>query len=453
NAQELLSTNEVHVSQDPIEWSTARKVAILSLVIFANFNESLGSSIITPAVPQIVHEFHGTNPSIASFLISIHVIGFAIGPLILSPLGEVYGRSPLMHGSNILFVISSILSAVSPNMGLLLFSRVLTGLAACVPNILGAGYVADLIPVEKRGRIFALLSFGTLLGSTLGPVIGGYLTLSAGWRWLFWTETIVSGTTAFAAIFALKETFAPVIRSRAASKESMNQPDAKTTVREAIVRIIKFMIRSPIIVLATIQISISYVYFYFLTTSFPIVFGDQYGFNAGQLGLVFIGPAVGTCVGLIISGPFSDWYLNLQRKQSGRSIPEDRLITSFAGNIVIAAGFFWYGWSAQFHLHWMMPLAGASISSVGCAVAFIAIQTYLTDSFGIYAPSAIAVNTVVRSILAAVLPLITPSLYHRLGFGWGNSLLGCVALAFSPTTLILSRYGARLRTNPKFQVI
>ncbi|KAJ5287965.1 major facilitator superfamily domain-containing protein [Penicillium angulare] len=161
--QELLSTNEVDVRQDPIKWSTARKVAILGLIIFANFNESLGSSIITPAVPQIVHEFHEASPSIASFLISIHVIGFAIGPLILSPLGEVYGISPLMHGSNVLFVISSILSALSPNMRLLLFSRVLTGLAAYVPNIIGAGYTADLIPVEKRGRIFALLSFGTLL--------------------------------------------------------------------------------------------------------------------------------------------------------------------------------------------------------------------------------------------------------------------------------------------------
>ncbi|KAJ5287966.1 major facilitator superfamily domain-containing protein [Penicillium angulare] len=276
----------------------------------------------------------------------------------------------------------------------------------------------------------------------MGPVIGGYITVAAWWRWSLYTETIVSGATAFAAIFALKETFAPVIRKRVASKESMNRSDVKATIREAIVRILKLMIRSPTVILATTQVSIEYVYNYLLMTSFLSIFGDRYDFNA-----------VGNSIGLITSGPFSDWYLNRQRHHNGKNTPEDRLVASFAGNVVIAAELFWYGWSAQVRLHWMMPLVGASITSIGGGVVFIAIQTYLTDSFGVYAPGAIAVNTVIRSILAAVLPLVIPSLYHRLEYGWGSRLLGFLALAFLPIKLILSKYGAQLRTHPKFQVI
>jgi hypothetical protein len=72
-------------------------------------------------------------------------------------------------------------------------------------------------------------------------------------------------------------------------------------------------------------------------------------------------------------------------------------------------------------------------------------QTYLVDCYGKYAASALAANTVLRSIFGCILPLAGPTMYSKLGLGWGNSLLGFVALAFSPVPFIFFTYGERIR--------
>lgn len=114
-------------------------------------------------MPQILQEFQTSNPALSPLLITIHVIGSAIGPLFLAPIGEMYGRNPLMHASNAMFLISSILSAICPNITLLLVARVIMGVAGCIPSTIGGGYIADLIPIEKRGRVIGIWAFGPVL--------------------------------------------------------------------------------------------------------------------------------------------------------------------------------------------------------------------------------------------------------------------------------------------------
>ena len=80
------------------------------------------------------------------------------------------------------------------------------------------------------------------------------------------------------------------------------------------------------------------------------------------------------------------------------------------------------------------------------------IQTYLVDCFLRYAASVTAANTIMRSLVGALLPLAGQPLYKKLGLGWGNSLLAFIALAMSPLPLVFLKYGGRLRTSKKFQV-
>lgn len=70
---------------------------------------------------------------------------------------------------------------------------------------------------------------------------------------------------------------------------------------------------------------------------------------------------------------------------------------------------------------------------------------YLVDSFTIYAASALAANAVVRSIAGAVLPLAGLPMYDKLGLGWGNSLLGFIAMVMIPAPWLFMKYGEYLR--------
>ena len=80
------------------------------------------------------------------------------------------------------------------------------------------------------------------------------------------------------------------------------------------------------------------------------------------------------------------------------------------------------------------------------------IGTYLVDAYTAYAASAMAANTVLRSLGGAFLPLAGRSMYNALGLGWGNSLLAFIALAMTPMIWFFLKYGERIRTHPKFQL-
>lgn len=67
-----------------------------------------------------------------------------------------------------------------------------------------------------------------------------------------------------------------------------------------------------------------------------------------------------------------------------------------------------------------------------------------------YAASAIAANTELRSLVGALLPLAGPPMYDTLGLGWGNSLLGFILFAMIPLPIIFYKYGKRLREMQRF---
>lgn len=219
----------------------------------------------------------------------------------------------------------------------------------------------------------------------------------------------------------------------------------------AISRPTKLLMRSPIVVLLSLYVSLVYSYMYLLFTTFTDVFESQYQFNTGEAGLAYLGLGVGFCLGQLTVMPFSNWYLRRQQKLRGSNKPEDRLPPLILGSFLLPIGLFWYGWSAKAHAHWIVPIIGTSFVGVGILYVFLPVQMYLIDAYTIYAASAIATNTIVRSIFGATVPLAGSALYSRLGLGWGNSLLGFIAVIFAPGSWLLLNYGEKIRTNPRFQ--
>ena len=168
------------------------------------------------------------------------------------------------------------------------------------------------------------------------------------------------------------------------------------------------------------------------------------------VGLTFLGLGVGNLVGLAVISSLLDKLLEDRAKvtetnPNGELKPEYRLIPLEWSSLSLPAGLFLYGWTMQYQVHWIVPLIGSAIYGFGQLAVFLCIMSYLIDAFGMYAASALAANTAVRSIFGAVLPLAEARIYSILGYGWGNSLLGFIVLALVPTPILLNRYGETLR--------
>lgn len=147
--------------------------------------------MLAPAVEEVMIEFGTESDLFATFVVSIFVLGFASGPLLLAPLSEIYGRVPIYNITNILFLVFTILCAVSRNEGMLLAFRFLSGFVGVATITIGSGTIADLMPREERGKALSFWSIGTILGPMIGPIIGGYVSEADGWRWIFWSISIV----------------------------------------------------------------------------------------------------------------------------------------------------------------------------------------------------------------------------------------------------------------------
>ena len=186
-------------------------------------------------------------------------------------------------------------------------------------------------------------------------------------------------------------------------------------------------------------------------TTFTGVFEGQYGSNAGEAGLAYLGLGVGFCVGQFSVGIFSDRYIKRQKAKHGEIKPEDRLAPLVIGAFLVPIGLFGYGWEVEKHTHRIVPIIGTGLIGIGILYVSLPVQMYLIDAYTIFAVSAIGANTVVRSIFSTCIPLAGLALYARLDLGWGNSLLGFLVLAFALSFIILIRLGEKIRTNPKFQ--
>lgn len=185
---------------------------------------------------------------------------------------------------------------------------------------------------------------------------------------------------------------------------------------------------------------------YLLFTSMPTVFINQYRFSTGLSGLAYIGIGSGFLFGLLIIGLTSDkTVVKMTARNGGKFEPEMRLPFMAFFACILPITFFWYGWSAEKQVHWIVPIIGMFPFGVAMMGVFMPTQTYVIDCYPTYAASASAALAASRSLLGGLLPLVGPALFDALGIGWGNSLLGFLALAFVPLPLIFTKYGKLIR--------
>lgn len=216
----------------------------------------------------------------------------------------------------------------------------------------------------------------------------------------------------------------------------------------------KMLFCSPIIFLMCSYVAVMYGLLYILFTTYTFVFEGEYGFSSGTAGLAFLGSGVGMLLGLAFAATQSDKRIRSKIASGEPILPEDRLRYTLIipACLCLPVGLFIYGWSTQYRVHWIVPQVGNAVIGFGMIAILMCIQTYLVDAFTIHAASATAANTVLRSLLGALFPLFGLKLYNRIGLGWGNSILGFIALAIAPIPIGFRIFGERIRTNPRWQV-
>jgi MFS family permease len=175
---------------------------------------------------------------------------------------------------------------------------------------------------------------------------------------------------------------------------------------------------SPIVGSLAVYLALIYGCLYLLFTTVTLVFQKTYHWKPDLTGLSYIGLGFGFIFGQILFGLTSDRIVvRLVQSNNGVYQPEMRLTMCLLYACFVPVSFFWYGWSIQAQVHWIVPIIGLSPFGFGMIGIFISIQTYVVDAYPRFAASGIAAITVTRSFFGAFLPLAGPSMFDTLGYG------------------------------------
>lgn len=161
-------------------------LAVLAGVMLAMMLAALDQTIVATALPTIAGELGGLDE--LSWIVTAYLLTTAATTPLYGKLSDLYGRGPVIRTAIVLFVIGSLLCGLSRTVGELVFFRAIQGLGAGGLMTLAFTVIADVVAPRERGRYQAYISSVFVLASVAGPVLGGFLTEHASWRWIFYVN-------------------------------------------------------------------------------------------------------------------------------------------------------------------------------------------------------------------------------------------------------------------------
>ncbi|KAL8859538.1 MAG: hypothetical protein Q9178_003937 [Gyalolechia marmorata] len=449
----------------PQNWPLKKKVAIAVILGYTTLVAAFGSSIFSAAT-QVVAVRFSVSTEVGVLGLSLYVLGFATGPILWAPLSELRGRKlPLVIGM-FGFSIFSVATATAKDLQTVLLTRFFGGVFGSCPLAVVAAVFSDMFDNKTRGLAITVFSMTVFCGPLLAPFIGSFIIMNPtlGWRWTEYLLAIM-GFLAFALdLVFLEETYPPVVLEQKAAmlrrrtrnwgihaKQEEIEVDFRELVTKNFSRPLRLLFTEPIVLLLSIYMAFIYGLLYLFLTAYPVVFQQIHGFNPGVGGLPFFGMIIGQlCAGVYIALTQPAYNRKLEAN-GGVPIPEWRLFPVILGGASFTAGLFWLSWSGyQASTHWIVPALSGILTGFGLLAIFLQSLNYLVDAYLMFAASAIAANTFLRSICGAVFPLFASYMFQGLGVQWAGSLLGFVALILVPIPVIFWKYGARIRARSAF---
>lgn len=414
---------------------------------------------------EIQKEFH-VSAEITTLALSLYVLGLAIGPVVLAPLSEYFGRQPVYLVSWFTHFMFQLPLALAPNIGTLLVCRFIAGFAGGAPLTNTGGTISDLWRRNESGGPMAVYGLSSTFGPPLALVLSGYIGLNLGWRWIFWVLMAITGLFWVLLVFTIPETRHTIIlqkKTKRVRKTMRNEnlkaadsiTDANADERKGLhhlfaitlTRPFHFLFTEPITFFAAIYNGFLYGLVYLFNEAFPLVFGPGkgHGFNGGEQGLTFLGLCVGPIIAFSCYPLQERYYLRRVAENDSKGVPEARMWMARLGAILIPVSLFWFGWTSYPSVHWIVPIIASAMFGAGIYIIILSILNYVVDSYQTYSASALAGVILVRNVVGAGFPLFATQMYDKLDNEWASSLLAFIAILLVPIPFIFFYKGQIIR--------
>jgi hypothetical protein len=176
-------TKEQHHEPDRPERSKGKIAVIMLALCLAVFLAALDVTIITTALPTISEHFHSTSGY--TWIGSAFLLANSASIPSWGKVSDIFGRKPMLLVANVIFMIGSLVAALSTSIGMLIAARAIQGIGAGGLIILVNIVIGDLFSLRNRGAFYGMIGAVWSIASSIGPIVGGAFTQKVSWRWCF----------------------------------------------------------------------------------------------------------------------------------------------------------------------------------------------------------------------------------------------------------------------------
>ena len=446
------------------------------------------SNIYFPALPTIAKDL-GVSVELVNLSVTSYLIFQGLAPSLWGPISDVKGRRVAYCCTFVVFLGACIGLALLRNYATLIVLRCLQSTGSASTIAIGSGVMGDITTRAERGGYMGIFQAGLLAPVAIGPIIGGALAGSLGWRSIFWFLTIYGGVFLALLIVLLPETLRSIIGngSRIPSSRILRfplnayqrttkidwSPEATSdTIAErkhvditGPFRILVSKHAAPIIVF----LAIYYAVWQMSITAMSTLFKSRYGLSETEIGLTFIANGVGSIIGTLVTGKILDYdYRKVRAKfesQAHRNTVEDgqgtaslenddnfplesarlRLVPLFS--ILQCLSILLFGWTIQYpgRVNIAVPIVSTFFTGWTAVSTQSVIMTYLVDVYAGRTAAASASLNLARCLFAAggtsfVMPMI-----NGIGSGLAFTICAIVQVVAMIGLAIQWRYAGQWR--------
>ncbi|TKA69374.1 hypothetical protein B0A55_06161 [Friedmanniomyces simplex] len=434
-------------ADDPLHaqnWPLKKKLPVAAVLGYVTLTAAFGSSIFSAATGSVAEQFNISREA---------------------PMSELYGRKNPLLISSFGFSIFSVAVAVAKDVQTLFICRFFAGFfGACPLTTVGAVF-ADMFNNRQRGLAVTVFSMAVFAGPLLAPFTGGFIDQSyLGWRWTECITAIMGFLGLGLSLIFLEETYPPVILVNKAAdlrrrtknwgihaKQEEIEIDFRELLEKNLSRPMRMLFTEPIVLALSIYMAFIYGLLYLFLTFYPIVFQQIHGMNEGVGGLPFLGMITGEIIAGVYMILLQPSYNKKLAANNNIPIPEWRLPPAILGGVLFAIGILWFGWSGyRADIHWIAPTLSGLFTGFGIMSIFLQCLNYLIDAYLMFAASAIAANTFLRSLCGAIFPLFATYMIEGMGVQWAGTFLGLLGFCLVPLPIIFYLKGAKIRERSNF---
>jgi EmrB/QacA subfamily drug resistance transporter len=184
---------------DPKQIPLVMAGVMLGLLVAA-----LDGTIVSTVMPTVIHDLQGMEYYVWPF--AVYLLTATIATVVFGRCSDMYGRKTIFVAGIVVFVAGSVLCGISPGMIWLVVFRGLQGIGGGILTSLAFIIVAELFPVWERGKYIGILVSAFGIASIAGPLLGGIITDTIGWRWVFFINVPLGALAAFLVLAKVPET-------------------------------------------------------------------------------------------------------------------------------------------------------------------------------------------------------------------------------------------------------